>query len=146
MSAYSLEPITVTAATLTLDYDLHNNAVVVIDRAAGCAVTLPASTGMGAHFTVVVGTTVSTNSITISAANATDTFFGVGVTGIAAGGAGFQEGVTGTDDRITMAGTVNGGIAGSVVELTDVKATKWLVNARLIGSGTLESGWSAAVS
>lgn len=148
MPAYGYEPISVTASALTLDYDLHNEAPIVINRAAGCTVTLPAATGSGAKFRVVVGTAVTSNSIVIQVANAADTMAGHLATGLATGAAGadFGEALTGTDDTITMNGTTTGGLAGSYVELTDVAANLWLVNGRLVGSGTLASSASASVS
>ena len=145
---YALKPIPVTDATLTLDYRLHNDAVVVINRAAGCVVTLPAASGSGAKFRVMVGTTISSTSFKLQVANGTDTMAGHITTSIATGAAGadFGEALTGTDDTITCNGTTTGGIAGSYVEAQDVATNLWLINGALIGSGSITSSVSAAVS
>lgn len=142
------KPVVVTAATLTLNRQNHSGGTVVINRAAGCTVTLPAATGSGDTYTVVVGTTVSSNSTKIQVANSSDTMAGHIVTGLATGAAGadFGEALTSTDDTITMNGTTTGGIAGSRVTLMDIADNLWLVDGALIGSGTLATSVSAAVS
>jgi len=146
MSAYSLKPITTTAATLTLDYDKHNNTTVVVNRAAGCTVTLPAASGSGACYTVMVGTTISSNSFILKVANASDTMVGQLASATTTLGTASSEAAGGTDDTITMNGTTTGGIAGSVVKATDIAANLWLVDGKLVGSGTLATSLSAAVS
>lgn len=145
---YALKPTIVTDATLTLNYSLHNDGIVVINRAAGCVVTLPAATGSGARFRVMVGTTITSNSFKLKVANASDTMAGHITTSLATGAAGadFGEALTSTDDTITCNGTTTGGIAGSYVEAEDVAANLWRINGALIGSGSLTSSVSAAVS
>jgi len=148
MSMTALKPTVVTASALTLDYSHHNDGIVVVNRAAGCTVTLPAASGSGARFRVMVGTTITSNSFILQVANASDTMAGHITTSLATGAAGadFGEAITGTDDTITMNGSTTGGIAGSYVECEDVAANLWRVNAALIGSGTVTSSVSAAVS
>jgi hypothetical protein len=148
MSMTALKPTVVTASTLTLNYSLHNDGIVVINRAAGCTVTLPAATGSGARFRVMVGTTISSGSFKLQVANASDTMAGHITTSIATGAAGadFGEALTGTDDTITCNGTTTGGIAGSYIEAEDVAANLWRINGALIGSGSVTSSVSAAVS
>jgi hypothetical protein len=52
-------PISVTAATLTVTAASHAGSTIVLNRAAGTTVTLPASTGSGFKYTFIVGTTVT---------------------------------------------------------------------------------------
>lgn len=144
--AVTLAPISVTAATVTLDRHIHAGTVTTLDRAAGVTVTLPTSAGTGDKYTIVVGTTVTSNSDIIQVANATDTLQGLITSATTTTGAGTQEAAGGTDDTITMNGTTTGGIAGSVIELTDVASGKWQVVGHLVGSGTLATPLSAAVS
>lgn len=141
------QPINVTAATLTVDRDVHAGAVVTVNRAAGCTITLPASIGKGDKYTFVVGTTITSNSFIVKVANSSDVMAGHITTSLATGAAGadFGEAMTGTDDTITMNGTTTGGIAGSFVEVEDVAVNLWRVNAALIGSGTLATSASATV-
>lgn len=145
---YALKPTVVTDSTLTLNYSLHNDGIVVINRAAGCTVTLPAATGSGARFRVMIGTTITSSSFKLQVANASDTMAGHITTSLATGAAGadFGEALTSTDDTITCNGTTTGGIAGSYIEAEDVAANLWRINGALIGSGSLTSSVSAAVS
>lgn len=144
----SLTPISVTASTLTLERHIHREAVVVLNRAAGVTVTLPAASGTGDRYRLLVGTTISSNSAVIQVANASDTMVGHIATGLTTGAAGadFGEAIGGTDDTITMNGTTTGGVKGSYVEVQDVAANLWLVQGNLVGSGTLATSVSAAVS
>jgi len=144
----SYTPISITAAAVTLNRHVHRDAVVVLKRAAGVTVTLPAAIGSGDVYKILVGTTVSSNSSKIQVANASDTMVGHISTGLTTGAAGadFGEALGGTDDTITMNGTTTGGIAGSYVEAQDVAANLWLIAGRLVGSGTLATSVSAAVS
>lgn len=146
--AYPLQPMSITSATVTLNEESHGNgALIVLNRAAGTAVTLPASVGKGAKFCILIGTTITSNTTTIKVANSTDVFQGALDTRLAAGAAGatFGEAATGTDDTITMNGTTTGGILGSYVELTDAVAGFWRIEGDLIGSGTLATSLSATV-
>lgn len=137
------QPINVTASTLTVDRDNHAGAVVTVNRAAGCVVTLPASTGKGDEYTFYVGTTISSNSFKIQVANASDTLAG-GVS-ISTDIAGVTMLCGGTDDTITMSGSTTGGVAGSFVKLVDVALNKWMVSGFLASTGTEATPFSAAV-
>ncbi len=143
---FTLSPISVTASTVTLDRHIHKDAPVVLNRAAGVTVTLPAATGSGDHYKVVVGTKVTSNSDIIQVANSSDTMIGNIQTASTTIGANDQEAVGGTDDTITMNGTTTGGDVGSYVELTDIAENLWLVHGALVGSGTIATSLSAAVS
>jgi len=143
-SFISQPSVATTASSLTLDPATHGGSLVVLNPAAGVAVTLPAATGTENVYRILIGTTVGASS-TIKVANATDTMVGM-VTTATAAGVGQQEAAAGADDTITMNGTTLGGIAGSYIELTDYASGKWLVNADLVGSGTLASSLSATVS
>lgn len=138
--------VNVTDSAVTVDKLIHGGKVVRLNRAAGIAVTLPASTGSGEKFRFYVGTTISSNSTTIKVANATDTMVGAVHTATTTAGAGLHEAAGGTDDTITMNGTTTGGIVGSYIEVVDVESGKWLVNGELVGSGTLATTLSATVS
>lgn len=138
------QPINVTASTLTVDRDAHAGATVTVNRAAGCTVTLPASSGKGDKYTFYVGTTISSNSFKIQVANGTDTLAG-GVA-ISTDIAGVTMLCGGTDDTITMNGSTTGGVAGSWVSVEDVAAGKWMVDGFLCSTGTEATPFSAAVS
>jgi hypothetical protein len=133
----------VTAATLTVTADAYNGQIVGLGRAAGVTVTLPAATGSNAVYTFLVTTTVTSNNDIIKVANATDVISG---TLNVAGTTGTPFGTLPASDTITMNGTTSGGVAGSYVELTDVKSGVYVITAGgLIGSGTVVTPFSAGV-
>ncbi|WP_245460462.1 MULTISPECIES: hypothetical protein [unclassified Mesorhizobium] len=143
--AQPMKPISVTASTVTLDRHIHRDTVTVLNRAAGVTVTLPAASGTGDVYYVMVGTTVTSNNDIVQVANSSDTMVGVLTTATTTTGAGTHEAAGGTDDTITMNGTTTGGIVGSYLELRDVATNVWMVLGHLVGSGTLATPLSAAV-
>ena len=134
---------TVTASTLTVTADAYNGQTINLSRAAGIVVTLPAATGSNAVYTFVVSTTVTSNSYKIQVANATDVLNG---TALVSGTTGTTFGTLPASDTLTMNGSTQGGIAGSYVQVTDIAAGIFFVRAALIGSGTVITPFSAAVS
>lgn len=133
---------TVTASTLTVD-STYNGQIINLSLAAGITATLPAATGTNAVYRFVISTTVTSNSYKVQVANATDVMAGYATVGGATGGAFFTLPAS---DTITMNGTTTGGIAGSYIEIMDVAAGVFTVRAHLIGSGTVATPFSAAVS
>ncbi len=136
-------PVNITAATATLTADDHAFRVVTLNRAGGIAVTLPAATGSGDCYTLVVGTTF-TGSATVKVVG-DDTMTGQALL-LADGGdtvVGFQTGATA--DTITMDGTTTGGLKGARVELVDVAADLWSVFYISDASGTEATPFSATV-
>ena len=137
------KPISVTTATITLDRDVHQDTVVSLDRAAGVTVTLPAASGSGDTYNVVVGTTITSNSGIIQVANTADVM--MGSLAIATDIAGVTVPTTATSDTITMNGSTTGGVLGSYVRLTDFATNKWLVTGSLVSTGAEATPFSAAV-
>ena len=136
--------VSLTAATATLDADTHAGAVCVLNRAAGITVTLPAATGTGNLYTIVVGTTVTSNDYIVQVANATDVINGAVALSTDIAGVTISAGAS--DDTITMNGTTKGGISGSLLEIRDVASGKFVVTGSLVSSGTEADPFSAAVS
>lgn len=139
----SLKPISVTTSTITLDRDVHQDTIVSLDRAAGVTVTLPAASGSGDTYNIVVGTTITSNSGVIQVANTSDVMMGSLV--IATDIAGVTVPTTATSDTITMNGSTTGGVLGSYVRLTDFATNKWLVTGSLVSTGAEATPFSAAV-
>lgn len=141
--AYFMQPITVTAAT-TLNEDSHAGNVLVLNTATARTITLPASSGKGAVYTVFIGTTPSGGNHVIQVANSTDVLQG-GVS-ISTDIAGVTMLCAATDDTITLNGTTTGGVAGSWVRFTDVISGKFMVEGFLVSTGSEATPFSAAVS
>jgi hypothetical protein len=129
----SYNPISVTGATFSALASQHQGAPIVLNRAAGITVTLPAATGSGAKFLFIVGTTVTSNNNVIQ------------VTGddIMTGGAWLSQD---SSDTITANGSTKGGIKGESIELIDMASNTWWVRVMGSATGTEATPFSAAVS
>ncbi|MDX0250289.1 hypothetical protein GOC31_16395 [Sinorhizobium meliloti] len=140
------KPIALTAATLALALATHAGATVVVDRAAGSTVTLPAATGSGAKFKLVVKTTITSNSLIVKVANATDVLTGSALFGQDAADTAVLFETAATDDTITLNGSTTGGIKGDIIELEDLASGLWGVTVRGSATGTEATPFSATVS
>lgn len=128
----ALEPIAVTAST-TLNTS-HSGTTVVVNAAAGLTLTLPAATGAGYEYDILVGTTAATGSYVVQAASASDVMTGVAVFAADGGDSTVAFETAATSDTITLNGSTKGGIKGDRIKLKDVAAGLWAVN--IIGSAT----------
>ena len=137
--------VSATAATLTVTSASHSGRMVVLDRAAGQAVTLPAATGSGNCYKFFVATTITSNSTTIKVVG-DDTMAGVAIVANDGGNSAsiFEAGATA--DTITFNGSTTMGLKGDVVELQDVAADLWSVRVVGAATGTEATPFSATVS
>jgi hypothetical protein len=135
-----------TGSTVTITQSAHEGRMVNLSRAAGQAVTLPAASGSGGKYQLIIGTTITSNSTTIKAANSSDSFqgFSIIVSDDTAAVKGFAA-VAGTDDTITFNGTTTGGFVGDVVEIVDFAANRWQVRVLGKATGTEATPFSATV-
>ena len=131
---------TITDSTLTLT-DFYAGAVIIVNRAAGCTITLPDATGSGHRYTI---TTINdqTGDLVIQAPDASNVMQGVAMTDMT----GVIFATADTTDTITLNGTTKGGLKGARVELIDVAADTWNVVVVSEASGTEVTPFSAAVS
>lgn len=140
--------VNVTSATLTVVPQTHAGKTILLNRAGGIAVTLPAASGSGDEYEFIVGTTFTSNA-TIKVANASDVM--VGFATFANNGADtanvYETGAT--DDTYTFDAAVSG-LAGGRVKLRDVKLNGttpvWLIDAIESEDGTAATPFSATVS
>lgn len=137
--------VTSTAASLTLSAAVYDSKILVINKADGCAVTLPASTGSGSWFRVFIGTTITSNTSTIKVANSSDTMVGSGTILQDGGDTALHFEIGGTDDTLTFNGTTLGGIKGDMIELVDIATNLWYVREILSGTGSEADNTSATV-
>ena len=142
-------PITVTA-NLTLDPEQHAGRIVIVNKADGAAITLPNATGTGHVYTILIDTTISSNSTTIKVAPSTDEEMrGVllGRDTDAEGATGYTWGADDNDDTITLNGAATGGKKGDKIILTDAATGQWDVEGFIQQSGGSEATpFSATVS
>lgn len=141
--------ITSTAATLALTAATHGERTVVVNKADGAALTLPAASGSGSRFKVIIGTAISSNSTTIKTAAAADHMYGIalGVDDDGEGATGYTWKTDSGDDTVTLDGAASGGEVGDYFIFEDFAANKWLVTGFIKQSGGSEvTPFSATVS
>jgi len=122
-------------ATLAVTQALHDNRTVRVPAIS--AITLPAATGSGARYRFVGAVTATAVTITATAAHLFGNAFlisdnSAAVVGYNAAGS----------TIITMAGSVNGGIKGWIVEIEDVATSILIVRMNTLASGTEETPFS----
>jgi len=155
-TALAKYPVVISSSTVTVMADDHANTPLVLNRASGVTVTLPAATGTGNRYSFYVGTSLSNASYVIKVANATDVISGV------AFGSDDETPLTGTptaidmwfagasDDTFTMTHSSTsfpkGGQKGNYVEIVDIASGLFHVNAALSQTGTEVTPFSATVS
>ena len=115
-------------------------------------VTLPAAEA-GLHYSIHVGTTITSNNFIITGATSADTFQGQlisndftdlgSITTLSESVAtvGFDQ-PDAADYRITMNGTTTGGKLGSYVNCTAISAVIWHIDGFLSSDGTLATTFS----
>lgn len=136
------------SATLTRS---DADAPITVNAAAGLTLTLPAATGLGDSYTILLGTTVTSNSVIIKVASATDWMAGAIFTSSdnAADAAISFETATGAvgsrSDTITLNGTTTGGLAGDRIVLVDIGTGQWEVTGWTTATGTEVTPFSASV-
>ena len=127
-------PVSVTAATLTLDESTHNGRWVLLDASGGVAVALPAATGSGATYKLMVST--ASNATVISTTSA-GTFFGGYVSNdIGDSSAGLADFMPAAAGNNTLSPTTagGGGLKGDWFQFVDVDVDEWLVSGATTGA------------
>lgn len=135
--------VTVTSATATVTDDAHAGVRVIVNRAAGCTLTLPAASGSGARYEFI-GAIDATGDQVIQVTG-DDTMAGVAYLGNDSAGASCFY-TAATSDTITLNGTTKGGLKGWRVVCDDIAADTWAVVVMSEASGTEATPFSAAVS
>lgn len=144
---YAPNIITATRPLTRSDID----TTVVVNAAAGLTLTLPLAVGSGDIYSIVLGTTVTSNSVVIRVAAASDWMAGaIFVSSDNAADATISfETATGAlasrSDTITLNGTTTGGLAGDRIQLADIGAGQWEVTGWTSATGTEVTPFSAAV-
>lgn len=123
----------VTASTLAVTAAAHNGKTIVLDRAAGIAVTLPVASA-GLKFKFVVKTTF-TGAASIKSVAGADIMIGHAIMGNDTDNTvvNWQSVAGSTNDTIDLLGTANstGGMAGQIIEVEGLAANLWYV--RIVG-------------
>ena len=147
MAISAVRAVVATAATtLTVTQALHGNRTILLSNATPIIVTLPQATGTGTKYSFVIDVAATATESTIKVANATDVMRGYvfAVTTSTDNAEGFKT--SASSDSIQLNGTTKGGVAGDVIEITDVKTGIFSVMAFTAPTGTEVTPFSAAVS
>lgn len=127
-----------TTSSLAVTELLHSGKIIVLNLAAGIAVTLPVASA-GLHFRFIIGTTF-TGAATIKSASGADIMVGHATMGNDSTNAtvDWQALTANTFDTIDMFGTANstGGFEGQEIEIIGLAANKWFVRIQGDAAGT----------
>lgn len=142
----SAKVVSAAAATLAVTEALHDGKLIVLNKANGQAITLPAASGSGASFEFVVGTAITSVGTTIKVASASAIMAGTCLQ-TADGGDTVGAYETASDtDTITLNGTTTGGKVGDSVVIRDIAANLWAVRVVCAATGSEATPFSATVS
>lgn len=132
------------AGDFALTAETHGNRVTYVSD-ADVTITLPAATGTGYKYTVILG--LAWTGGTIQAASAADSFYG-GINGVDDDSdAAYAWKAETNDDTITGNGTSTGGKLGDCYEFLDVASGLFYVSGFITQSGGSEATpFGAAVS
>lgn len=134
------------AATLAVTEADHDKKLIVLNKANGIVVTLPAAAGTGAVYEFIVGTSASGGSYVIKVADATDVMGGMVQAADDTATPANKVWVTASDsDTITLNGGSQGGLIGDTIRLVDIATNQWVVHGTLKQSGTEATPFSATV-
>lgn len=121
------------------------DTVLTVNAAAGLTLTLPAAAGTGDMYRIVLGTTVTFNSVVVKVANSSDIMSGLALAAQDAGSTVNAWETGASDDTITFNGTTTGGIKGDYIQLIDAATNLWSVQVFGSATGTEATCFSATV-
>jgi hypothetical protein len=137
-----LKSLTASATLTTADA----GKLIVLNAAAGLTVTLPAATGTGKVYEIIVGTSVTSNTAVIQVADASHTISGIILAADDTGTPAPLVWVAGaTADTITLDGDTQGGLVGDRLILTDIATNKFAVTGTVKQANTEATPFSAGV-
>lgn len=127
--------VSATSSTLTVTASTHSGTLINLSRAAGIAVTLPNATGTGNVYNFFIGTTVTSNTTTLTRGTAADVMSGV-VLQCKAATALTPIPTASNTNTITLDGSTKGGILGDWICLMDIATNQWLLQMVISSTGT----------
>lgn len=127
--------VTQVAGAFALDPTTHGNKITIVAD-ADAVITLPAATGSGVKYTILVN--LAMTGPALISVTGDDTFLG-GVQGFDADAdAAYAWAATGLNE-VNLNGVATGGKVGDIISFTDVLADKWLVEGQISQSGGSEA-------
>lgn len=132
-------------ATLTLPED-QSGSTVMLDRAGGSTITLPAGCQIGTNFEFVCTVTNTTPSYKIITGAATELMVGsiLNCDTDSSDAVAIWKGLVGSSYiSVILNGTTTGGLIGDRIVMTKVTATKWSVTGVTNATGVVATPFSA---
>ena len=135
-------------ATVTLT-ESQSTSVILADRAAGIVFTLP-SAKVGLKYTFIVSTSITTNSLKVITASASQFLQGTVLIGLEATTPGANPGPKlfsgdgSTHVAITQSGTTTGGLKGTKIVVECISSTVWNVSGTILASGTIATPFATS--
>lgn len=132
--------------THTMTSTAHAGRTIALDTATGVVATLPASTGSGLWYRVLLTTLATSNSHVVKVANTADVLAG-GVMNVSTGTGAFTCFPTNaTTDTITLNRTTTGSaLVGEWLEFVDIAVGTYTVRGMLANTATSATPFSATV-
>lgn len=147
-----IAPVSLTGSA-SLTAAAHAGQLLVLNAAAGATLTLPAATGSGAIYRIFVGTALTSGSLVLQVASASDYFRGfayVKTDDTAVSANTYATANTGTlateSDTLTWNRTTTGtAVIGDFIEVIDLATGVWAIETENNASGSEATPFSAAV-
>jgi hypothetical protein len=136
-------PVQLTASAYTLNANDHAFRALVLNRAGGVAVTLPAATGSGDVYSLYIQTTFTSSATIKVTGNDVMTGFAELLQDAADTVVAFETAAD--SDTITFDGSTTGGLLGTQVVLVDIAADLWAVSVVGAATGSEATPFSATV-
>jgi hypothetical protein len=126
-------PVVISSATVTLSHAEHAGRPIVFSKAGGIVCTLPAATGTGDIYRIIIAATF-TGTSTIATSPSTDYLLGTYMN--MTGAEGYAN--ASTTNKITnyVSSNTTGGVAGERIDLMDIASGKWAVTISSEAGGT----------
>lgn len=135
-------------STLTLKEE-QSGSTIVLDRAAGCTVTLPANCKDGTYFEFIVSVTSTSGGYKVITGTATELMVGsiLNCDTDTSDAVAIWKSLVGTANiSFTLGGadTTKGGIKGDRVEVTKVNSTTWQVHGVTNATGSVATPFATS--
>ena len=127
--------ISLTSATVSITDEGYLGSRIILNRAAGITVTMPAATGSGNRYEFIVGTALSGANYVIAALG-TDIMAGHAILSQDSADTVVMFETAADTDKITMSGTATGGVRGARIVLDDIASGVWAVQMISNASGS----------
>lgn len=135
-------PIVVTASSLAVTAAAHAGRMIYLDRAAGCAVALPAPTASGNRYEFFTKTNISGGSIVFDVFAAGGTYEGQTIPVHSTNGTSIGGYNANASNTLTANGGSMGGTRGDRYVFTDLEVGTYNVQAFIKLRGATSSPWS----